>query len=168
MFALPHRSSDWVYLLGVLIFVGFAVAEFYRRHRAGPVLFDLGGPNRHGVTLAVGVLMFALGCVEIVFLPPGRFQGLFFICFGAMMLPAATGRAQIRQSGIFGRRLFRWEEIEEYYLGPKGGLELKVKGTGWTRTRVRVPSELWRQANDVLASRLPAQQVSAGWSKLAS
>jgi hypothetical protein len=156
MIAGPHGASDWLYLAGVPILAGAAAGELYCRNLGGPVLLDLGSSRRE-VQLGAGLLMLAIGCFDLFVAAP--FMGFFYICFGGWALLFATRRVQIRQTGIFERKLFRWEEIEKYYLGPQGGLALKLKGKDWTRTRVRVPSELWRQANEVLASKLPAQQV---------
>jgi hypothetical protein len=148
--------SDWIYLAGALILAGAAALELYSRNLPGPVLLDLGW-SRRGVQLGAGLLMLGIGCFDLFL--GSLFMGFFYICFSSWALLSATRRVQIRQTGIFERKLFRWENIEKYYLGPEGGLALKLKGKDWTRTRVRVPSKLWRQANEVLASKLPVQQV---------
>ncbi len=150
----PHGASDWLYLAGVPILAGAALCELYSRYRAGSVLLDLGSRPGRAIQLGAGFLMLGLGCIEAPFLPGSMFMGLFYAAFGGMTLVFATRRFQIRQSGIFVCKLFRWEEIEEYRLGPRGDLALKVKGKDWSRPVARVSSELWERANRVLASRL--------------
>jgi len=159
MVVAPHRAVDWVYLTGVVFLAAGASWEIYRRRMAGPVLLDCGGNSRGEIKSGVGTLMLVLGCVALLSEPRGRFQGLFYLGWGVSMLLTPARRFQICQSGIFGRRLFRWEEIEEYYLSPKGVLALKLRGKDWTPSGGCVPCDEWRQANVLLASRLPAQRV---------
>lgn len=154
---LPHKAVDWVYLAGALLCLGGVLAELWLRKRAGPVLLDLGDQGR-GIRFGAGVLMLVLGCFDLLFPPPGRFQGFFFIAWGATILLLPGRRFQICQSGIFARKLFRWEEIDQYYLSPTGGLALKLNGKDWTRPGARIGLDRWQQANALLASRLPAQR----------
>lgn len=155
----PHAIIESLYLAGVFVSAAGLVWECCRRRMAGPVLLDCGRNTRRQVQAGAGVLMLAWGCIILFVGSPVRFQGWFYIGCGAVILLSATRRFQIRQSGVFGRRFFRWEEIEEYYLSPKGALVLKLKGKGWTRSAGSVPADEWQQANELLASRLPAQQV---------
>lgn len=157
MIAGPHRAIDWLRFISGVIGIVLVTVELYRRRRPGPVLLDCGGHGRREMQLGFGVLMGALGLFDMLFVPALRFQGFFWIVYGCSMLVSASRRFQIREAGVYGRKFFRWEEIEEYYLSPKGGLGLKLRGSDWIWSG-RVPADLWREANELLALRLPAQR----------
>ncbi len=157
MLAAPHRALESLWFISGAIGILSFTVELYRRRRLGPVLLDCGGYGRREMQLGLGVLMGALGVFDMLFVPAHRFQGFFWMGYGCMMLLNGSRRFQIREAGVYGRKLFRWEQIEEYYLSPKGGLGLKLRGSDWIWSG-RIPADLWREADELLALRLPAQR----------
>ena len=159
----PHRAADWLYfLLGI---AGFALPLiwFGRSKSAGPILLDVRDHDSSRVVL--GIVMFALGLSYMLLtlrMPRFRFQGFYWLGYGAFWMGAAQRRFQIGDAGIFSRRLFRWEDIQEYYLSPGGRLSLNLRDKGWTNVG-GVPRQHRQRASELLSSRLPAQHVIAGF-----
>jgi hypothetical protein len=157
MMTAPHRATEWGWLLCGAIGIAWIAVELGRRRRLGRVLLDCGSLSlRATAQLGFGIVMSTMGLVEMFVVPGSRFQGFFWLVYGCTMLVSRSRRFQICEAGIYGRRFFRWEEIEEYYLSPRGGLGLKLCGKDWVWSN-KVPAELWQPANQLLAARLPAQ-----------
>jgi hypothetical protein len=157
MIAEPHRAKEWLELVlsaGVVVLV---MIEPCRRRSLGRVILDFGGHSQRGAQRGFGVLAGAWGLLQMYFVPANRFQGFLFLMQGCQILASSSRRFQLREAGIYGRKLFRWAEIEEFYLSPRGGLSLKLRGKDWVSSG-SVPPDLWQEANEVLASRLPARQ----------
>jgi hypothetical protein len=134
------RILPWLWAVWGLGIALIFVPEMRRRMRAGPVLLDLGVPEERvdmGLAgrksrLIFGVPQLSLGLIE-TFSPKFRIQGFVFVAWGSFSVAAAIPRRlQLRQAGVLGRKLFRWQEIQDYYVSPKGNLTLKLAGTGWT------------------------------------
>jgi len=87
MIAVPHRVIDWLYLTAAVIFAA---------KMAGPVLLDCSGHTRRGAQLLYAVLMLLIGCVGLLYLPRGRFQGLFWIAWSAIMLLTVLPQSEKR------------------------------------------------------------------------
>ena len=66
----------------------------------------------------------------------------------------ATPRLQIRQAGVFRRKLFRWEDIDTYYLHPKGLLGLKLRNGDWVSAGGQVAKAKREELSRLLAARL--------------
>jgi len=156
MLAVPHRATEWGWFILAVIGVAWATVELCRRRSLGRVLLDCGGHGQREMQLGFGVLLGALGLFALLFVPSDRFRGFYWMVDACLLLVSSTRRFQIREAGVYGPKCFRWEQIEEYYLSPKGGLGLKLRGSDWIWSG-RVPADLWREANELLASQLPAQ-----------
>jgi hypothetical protein len=114
----------WLWLVEGLACAGIVAFEVGRRKRAGPILLDLGVPEGRPQLgflagrksqLGFGMLMLAIGLFETLF-ARYRFQGLVFVAWGNLNILNIAGafrHFQIRQAGILGRKLFRWEDIQD-------------------------------------------------------
>ena len=157
----PHRAADWLFLVLGIAWVGYSLVPLYRSKSAGPVLLDV---RSHDSSRAVlGVLMFALGLFDAFFASHYyRFQGFYWLGYGVFWMVASQRRFQIREAGILSRRLFRWTDVQEYYLSRDGGLALNLRAKGW-RYVAGVPRQDRQRADELLSSRLPAQHVIDGF-----
>ena len=147
------RPIDWVWLAVAALWSGLILVEVGRRHRAGPVLLDLGSGLRDRYHLWPGVLLAVVGATMPLLSWRTRLQGLAYCAWGAGVLVSVTRRLQFRQAGIFGRKLYRWEDIAEYYFSEKGGLSLKLTDTGWTHS-IGMPYAQRAAVREFLAEKL--------------
>jgi hypothetical protein len=150
-----HRLADWLFLAnGLACFAALAI-HFHRSQSAGPTLLDI--RNRDSRRYGFGIVALVTGLFYIFF-PRLRFQGLYWLGYGSLAIVASARSFQIREAGVLTRRLFRWEDIREYYLSRSGSLSLNLRGTGWTGAG-GVPREHRQRVDELLSSRLPAQRV---------
>ena len=126
------------------------------------MLLDLGVPPEERVRksrLALGfsVLMLLFGPI-VALSPRSRVQGFMFIAWGgASAASIAFPRPfQFRQAGILGRKLFRWPEIQDYHVSPKGNLTLKLSGE-WISPVGNVPAPRRQEVASLIASQIAAQ-----------
>jgi hypothetical protein len=152
----------WLWLIWGLGVAAIVVPEVSRRRRAGRVLLDLGVREEHaGMGLAgrkprliVGILMLSSGLVE-VFPPRFRVQGFMFLAWGSFsVIGSIRRRLQFREAGVLGRKLFRWQDIQDYSLSPKGGLTLKLSGE-WIGCIGYIPPPYRQEAATLIASKAP-------------
>ena len=153
-----HRLADWLFLaLGLGCFATLAI-HLHRSKSAGPTLLDI--RNRDSNRFGFGIVALATGLLFVLF-PRLRFQGIYWLGYGSLVIAGSVRGFQIREAGILTRRLFRWEDIQEYYLDRNGDLGLNLRGTGWTGAG-SVPREHRQRVDELLSSRLPAQRVIYG------
>jgi hypothetical protein len=154
-----QRLAEWLFLaLGLICFAILAI-HFWRFRAAGPILLDIRSHNSSHLGFGIVALLAGL---FFVFFTEFRFMGVYWLGYGALMVVAGLPRFQIREAGVFTRKLFRWEDLEEFYLGRKGDLGLKLRGKGWTGVG-EVPRESRQRLNEVLSARLAAQHVIDGF-----
>ena len=150
-----HTIDSGVLILTALFLGGFALSEFLRDKRAGPVVLDCGPKDTRGMWTATGVLFILTGFVFTISKnPPDYVQGLTHTLWGFAYLLKATGRFQVRQNGVLGRKLITWKDILEYHLDSNGTLRLKTRKSGWARGPGTVPA-----AKRPYMSRILAQKV---------
>lgn len=163
------RLGWGLYLLACIILL---LNEFRRRRRGGAVMLDLGFPERRSdggfltkraTAIVLGVCWIALGIADN-FIPRQRLSGLTYVLLGTFWLAASVRRRyQICVNGFLGRKLYKWSEIQEYYLTPKGALCLKMSNRGWTGFICRIPPEPRARVIGFFDARqIPAQQVTTG------
>lgn len=138
--------------------------EVWLRRSAGPVLLDPGIPEeRVGMGIAgrkprliLAVLMLSFGLIETIY-PRFRFQGSVFLTWGSLSVSGAVRRPfQFREAGVLGRKLFRWQDLQDYYVSPKGGLNLKLAGE-WIGCVGCIPPPYRQEAAGLIVSKVPAQ-----------
>jgi hypothetical protein len=156
----PHPVIDWLYLFSGVACFAVLLIPFYRSKGAGQILLDVSGHDSSRV--GFGILMLATGLFWMVFATHYRFEGFGWLGYGALVTVANIRRLQIREAGVVSSKLFPWENIREYYLGPTGGLSLNLRDTGW-KNLGSVPREQRERVNDLLSSRVPAQHVIGGF-----
>ena len=152
----------WLWLVWGLGVAAMVLSEVSRRRRAGRVLVDLGVPEDReqmgiagrNLRLGFGSLMLVLGLIE-TFSPRFRIQGFVFVAWGSVSVAAVTipRPFQIRQAGILGRKLFRWQDIQDYYLSPEGGLSLKLSG-GWIGCVGNISTSHRQEVASLIASKV--------------
>jgi hypothetical protein len=165
------RILTWLWPVWGLGVAAIFVPEVRRRMRAGPVLLDLGVPEERaemGLSgrkprLILAALMVTWGVIE-TFSPRFRVQGSVFIAWGSFSVVVACipRRLQLRQAGVLGRKLFRWEDIRDYYISPKGNLTLKLSDSGWTAAVGNVPVPQLQEVAGLLASKTAASPAFGG------
>lgn len=155
------RILPWLWLVWGIGIALIFLPEMRRRMRAGPVLLDLGIPEeRVGMGIAgrksrviLGVLMLSFGLIE-TFSPRFRFHGSVFLAWGSLSVIGAVRRPfQFREAGVLGRKLFRWQDIQDYYVGPKGNLTLKLSGE-WIGAVGNIPPSYRQEAASLIASKV--------------
>jgi hypothetical protein len=151
------KPLDWAWCMVAVMWSALILVEVWRRHKAGKVVVDLGISNSQ-YQLGAGVLMLIVGVVMMLLSWKARFQGLAYGAWGGGILVSITRKFQFRQAGIFGQRLFRWEDITEYFLDPQGTLSLNLKRSGWTYCRRKVPQDQLQRVREFLADRLPGRE----------
>jgi hypothetical protein len=152
----------WLWLVWGLFVAVMLVSEVRRRKRAGPVLLDLGVPEERvemGLAgrkprLILGVLQVSFGLIQILS-PKFRTPGFVFLAWGSLSLVAAgiPRHIQLRQTGVLGRKLFRWRDTEDYAITPKGNLTLKLWDSGWTYSIANVHPPKRQKVASLLASK---------------
>jgi hypothetical protein len=119
----------------VLVFAWFFVAWLYGRNFGGEVLLDCGPHPMRKLFLLNAVIFLVIGVTSglaasspsQVFAVGGPVFGITFALYWVVL---ATGRLQIRESGIWTYwALMRWEKIGSYYWGKDS--TLFFKGKGW-------------------------------------
>jgi hypothetical protein len=105
--------------------------------------------------LILGVSMLLFGLIG-TFSPKTRVQGSVLVAWDSVSVVAAAIRRpfQLRQAGILGRKLFRWQDLQDYYISPKGGLTLKLSGE-WSGCVGRVPPPRRQEAASLIAAKIP-------------
>ena len=156
----PHQAIDWLYLLSGVACFAVLVIPFYRSKAAGAILLDVS--SHESLRVGISILMLATGLFCILFAPHYRFRGVGWLGYGALGIVGSLRRLQIREAGVLSNKLFRWENIREYYLGPHGGLSLNLRDKVW-RNLGKVPAELRQGVSHLLSSKVPAQHVVGGF-----
>jgi hypothetical protein len=110
--------------------------------------------------LILAGLMLSFGLIETIY-PRFRFQGSVFLAWGSLSVIGAIRRPfQFRESGVLGRKLCRWQDIQDYYVSPKGGLTLKLSGE-WIGCVGNIPPPYRQEAACLIASKVPVLATPA-------
>jgi hypothetical protein len=158
----------WTLLAEILGAAVLCTAEIYRRRVAGPMLFDLGFIRPWSISsltspkarLAFGTALLVLGGFDTVL--PGRwFTGLALVYGGELNILASRRKVQIRQAGILGAKLLRWDEVQEYEVSPRGFLRLRLGDGAWRRFDVEIPEAEQPHVRSLFESRVRSHEISA-------